>query len=235
MPKRKNLLIIFIHFLFSQISDIKPEELIYSVGFRYFSAGNASISIKNDSLNGNSVYLLETFIKTNKFLDKFYKIRNKTSLLIDSQYYSILKIDKDINEGNYSRKYSAYNQGDTLLVWNNSNYKINSPVYDPISFIYYLREKKIYVGDKFTFSAAGAKGIKIVEVNVTQKEQVSVPAGTFECLKIEPSSPNNKTLLKNNGEMKVWLSNDKNKIPVKIEMKTNVGNIIMQLDKLRTI
>tara|TARA_B100001250_G_scaffold76976_1_gene63073 strand:+ start:477 stop:1184 length:708 start_codon:yes stop_codon:yes gene_type:complete len=235
MLKKLFLLVILIQFVFSQKLDMKQEELIYLVGFRYFSAGNAYISINNDSLNGDSVYLLETFIKTNKFLDKFYKIRDKTSILIDPTNYSILKIDKDINEGNYKQKYSAFNQGDTLLVWNNSNYKINSPVYDPISFVYYLREKNLLLGDQFTFSSAGPKGIKIVEVNVTQKEHVSVPAGTFECLKIEPRSPINNALLKNNGEMKVWLSNDKKKIPVKIEMKTNVGNIIMKLDKSRTI
>ncbi len=234
MFKRKFLFFILIQILFSKKLDYK-EELIYSVSFRYLSAGNASITFESDSLNGNHVYQLETFIKTNKFLDRLYKIRNKTSILIDINDYSILKIDKDIKEGNYKRKFTAYNQGDSLLVWNNSNYKIKVPVYDPIAFIYFLRKKDLFLQDKFTFSSAGSKGIKIVEVNVTQKEKIKVPAGTFECLKIEPRSPINKTLLKNNGEMKVWLSNDEKKIPVKIEMKTNIGNIIMKLEKLRTI
>ena len=36
-------------------------------------------------------------------------------------------------------------------------------------------------------------------------------------------------LLKNNGEMRVWLSDDNLKLPVKIEMKTNIGNLIMKL------
>jgi len=234
MFKRKFLFFIFIQILFSKTLDYK-EELIYSVSFRYLSAGNASITFQNDSLDGNHVYQLETFIKTNKFLDRFYKIRNKTSILIDINDYSILKIDKDIKEGNYKRKFAAYNEGDSLLVWKNSNYKINVPVYDPIAFIYFLREKDLFLKDKFTFSSAGAMGIKIVEVNVTQKETIKVPAGTFKCLKIEPRSPINKTLLKNNGEMKVWLSNDEKKIPVKIEMKTNIGNIIMKLEKLRII
>jgi hypothetical protein len=229
--KKYFIIISLIQILFSEINELLPEKLLYTVSFRYFTAGNAMITINNDTLNGNPIYELETFVKTNKFLDNFYKIRDKTTMLINPSNYSLLQIDKNINEGNYNRKHSAYNQGDTLLFWDNKQYKINSPIYDPISFMYYLRTKETQIGDKFNFLSATSKGPKEVEVYVTKKETIRVSGSSFECLKIEPKAPDDQFLLKNNGEMKIWLSNDKNKIPIKIEMKTNIGNIIMKLNK----
>ena len=36
-------------------------------------------------------------------------------------------------------------------------------------------------------------------------------------------------ILKNSGEMRTWLSNDNLKLPVKIELKTNIGTMVMKL------
>ena len=77
-------------------------------------------------------------------------------------------------------------------------------------------------------------GTEKVEVNITGKEAVQVPAGYFKCLRIEPVSADGTPLLKNNGEMRVWLSDDTHKLPVKIELKTNVGNLVMKLKEVTT-
>ena len=66
-------------------------------------------------------------------------------------------------------------------------------------------------------------------VHITKVEEIVVSAGAFNCLKIEPVSSDDKPLLKNNGEMRVWLSNDNIKLPVKIELKTNIGTMVMKL------
>ena len=49
---------------------------------------------------------------------------------------------------------------------------------------------------------------------------------------IIPESKNG-TLLKNKGSMKIWLSNDLFKIPVKIENITKNGNLTMLLKEIR--
>ena len=50
------------------------EVLHYSAGFRYFAAGNATLSMEADSLDDEMAYLLTYTIKTNSFLSNFYKI-----------------------------------------------------------------------------------------------------------------------------------------------------------------
>ena len=41
----------------------------------------------------------------------------------------------------------------------------------------------------------------------------------------------NKKLLKNDGQMKVWFTKDKKFIPIKIEQSTNVGTMVMELEE----
>ena len=65
------------------------------------------------------------------------------------------------------------------------------------------------------------------------KETVRVSAGTFNCLKVEPVSGDGNPLLKNDGQMRVWLSDDSLKLPVKIEQKTNIGTMVMKLKGIK--
>jgi len=209
------------------------EELKYSAGFRLFPAGNAILSLTLDSLNGKPAFLLATSVKTNSFLDTFYTVRDETLSWLNIMDFSLLKAVKKIREGKYHRNHSIHTIGDSLLIWNKKYFTITEPVYDPIAFIYFLRSQELSLEDSFHFFSAGEKEVREVWVNITGIEKIKVPAGNFDCLKVEPVSPDGKPLLKNNGELRVWLSNDDNKLPVKIEMKTNIGTMVMKLKEFK--
>ena len=229
----KYLLLFFITSIWAISPNFVGEELHYSAGFRLFPAGDVILSLKSDSLNGELTYLLSTSVRTNSFLDNFYEVRDETLSWLNVEDFSLLKTVKKIREGKYHRNHSAHISGDSLLVWNKKSFTITNPVYDPIAFIYFLRSQKLSLGDTFDFLSASEKKIRAVGVNITGKESINAPAGNFDCLKVEPVSPDGVPLLKNNGELRVWLSNDDNKIPVKIEMKTNVGTMVMKLKEIK--
>ena len=232
---KKYLLFLLITSIWAISPNFVGEELHYSAGFRLFPAGNAILSLKSDSLNGKLTYLLSTSVKTNSFLDNFYEVRDETLSWLNVEDFSLLKAVKKIREGKYHRNHSAHISGDSLLIWNKKYFTITDPVYDPIAFIYFLRSQKLSLGDTFHFLSASEKKIREVDVNITGKESINVSAGSFDCLKVEPVSPDGRPLLKNNGELRVWLSNDDIKIPVKIEMKTNVGTMVMKLKEIKRI
>ena len=209
------------------------EELKYSAGFRLFPAGNAILSLTLDSLNGKPAFLLATSVKTNSFLDAFYTVRDETLSWLNIIDFSLLKAVKIIHEGKNHRNHLIQTIGDSLLIWNKKYFTITEPVYDPIAFIYFLRSQELSLEDSFHFLSAGEKKVREVWVNITGIEKIKVPAGNFDCLKVEPVSPDGKPLLKNNGELRVWLSNDDNKLPVKIEMKTNIGTMVMKLKEFK--
>ena len=232
---KKYLLSLVITSIWAISPNFVGEELHYSAGFRLFPAGNAILSLKSDSLNGELTYLLSTSVKTNSFLDNFYEVRDETLSWLNVEDFSLLKALKEIREGKYHRNHSAHISGDSLLIWNKKYFTITDPVYDPIAFIYFLRCQKLSLGDTFHFLSASEKKIREVGVNITGKESINVSAGSFDCLKVEPVSSDGVPLLKNNGELRVWLSNDDIKMPVKIEMKTNVGTMVMKLKEIKHI
>ena len=220
---------ILLTFMWSSYPDFIGEELKYAAGFRFFPAGEAILTFSADSLNGESVYKLTTSVKTNSFLDAFYEVRDEIQSWLNPENLSLKKTIQTIREGRFHRDHQSIIKGDSIAVSGNKIRNIPGRVYDPVSFVYYLRNQDLSLGHSYKFFSYDRKKIREVIVNITAKETVRVSAGTFNCLKIEPVSGDGKPLLKNNGQMRVWLSDDSLRLPVKIEQKTNIGTMVMKL------
>ena len=229
IEKYCHIVILLLAWAWTDSPNFVDEELKYSAGFRFFPAGEATLSFSSDSLNGEVVYVLTTFVKTNSFLDAFYVVREKIQSWLNPQNFSLQHAFQTIRECSYHRDHTLHIQGDSILVWNNETLKLPGPVYDPIAFIYYLRSQDLSLGDSFKFSSVGSGKVKEVIVHITKVENIKVSAGVFNCLKIDPVPSDGRPLIKNNGEMRVWLSDDSLKLPVKIEQKTNLGIMVMKL------
>ena len=229
IEKYCHIVILLLAWAWTDYPNFVDEELKYSAGFRFFPAGQATLSFSSDSLNGKSMYLLTTSVKTNSFLDAFYLVRDEIQSWLNPENFSLERTVQTIREGSYLRDHTAYIQGDSILVWNDKTLKLSGPVYDPIAFIYYLRSLDLSLGDSFKFLSVGGGKVKEVIIHITKVENIEVSAGVFNCLRIEPASSDGKPLLKNSGEMRTWLSNDNIKLPVKIELKTNIGTMVMKL------
>ncbi len=205
------------------------EVLHYSAGFRYFAAGNATLSMQADSLDDEMTYLLTYTIKTNSFLSNFYKIKDKIYSWLSPDDLSLRKTIHSIREGHYKINHEAIINGDSLTISGKNAIKLSEKIHDPVSYVYFLRMKKLSIGDRYRFNSYGRKKIKEIIIDVTGKENIKVPAGTFNCFKIEPVTEDGKPILKNKGEMQVWLSDDSLHLPVKIVQNTNVGMMILNL------
>ena len=197
-----------------------------------FTAGEAILSIQIDSLDNKLAYLLTTTVKTNSFLSNFYKINDVIRSWISPENLSLIKTIQTIRQGNYKRDHKSIIIGDSLAISSNNKIKLSQKVYDPIAFIYFLRSQPLAIGDRYNFISYDATTMKKIFVDVTKKEQVSVPAGIFNCYKIEPSSNNEESLFKNNGVMRVWISDDSLHLPIKIEQNTNIGTMVMKLKQI---
>ena len=226
------LILLFLTSLWSNNPDFVGEKLIYSAGFRFVSAGEAILSFSLDSLEGKEFFKLTTSVKTNSFLDNFYEVRDEIQSWLNPNNLSLKKTIQKIKEGNYKSNFESIIKGDSIAVSKGKSRSLPGLVYDPIAFIYHLRNKKLSLNDKFDFFSFSKKRIRNITIYITAREKINVPAGTFDCLKIEAVSNDGKPLLKNDGEMKVWISVDSLRLPIKIEQKTNVGTMIM---KLKTI
>ncbi|MBC8312021.1 MAG: DUF3108 domain-containing protein [Candidatus Marinimicrobia bacterium] len=213
------------------ISTAWGEKLVYSAGFRLFDAGEAIFTTEIKPLNDAPTLLITSTIKTNSFLSRFYKVRDVVKVWSNINDLTLIKIEKEVNEGNYHLDYSAHVSEDLKLISNTKTIQLASKVYDPISAIFMLRKQSLIEGDSYKFTTVENGIIQKVNVMVGKIEKVSVPAGKFNTRQIIPISDDGKPLFKHDGKMKVWYSDDDRHLPVKMEQKTNVGTLILQLKK----
>ena len=217
-----------ITFLLSLIFTI-DEGLLYDLNFRGYNAGESMLSIKKDKSN----YYLTSIIKTNKFLDRFYKIRDRVDVILNDEDFSIIKVEKKLNQGGKKTNFtSIIDQENLTASSNNKTISIPGRVFDPLGAIYYLRNQNIVVGDTFELTTYDNDKLKNLFIVAKDIETVSTSIGNFECIVLTPQSKDGK-LLKNKGSMTIWLSNDEKKIPIKIENRTNIGKMIMKLKNMK--
>ena len=207
------------------------EKLVYSAGFRLFDAGEAVFTSQSKILNDEPVLLITSTIKTNSFLSRFYKVHDVVKIWSNKDDFTLIKIEKDVNEGSYHLDYSAHVTEDLKLVSAKKMIQLESKVYDPISAIFMLRKQPLTEGDSYKFTTVENGIIQKVNVMVGGIEKVSVPAGKFNTRQIIPISADGVPLFKHDGKMKVWYSDDERHLPVKMEQKTNVGTLILKLKK----
>ena len=224
--------IIVVSLIWSNPNNLIGETLTYEAGFRFFPIGEAELFFSTDTLDGYPFYILRSTVRTNSFLNAIYKVQDEIQSWLNPENLSLKKTMKSIQEGNYSLEHKVVINDDTA-VWGKNSRKLPGKVYDPVAFVYYLRTQNLDLGNTYRFFPYSHKKIKEVIVNITKREKIQISFGTFTCLKVEPVSSDGEPILKNNGEMRVWLSDDSLKIPIIIEQKTNIGTMVMKLKEIK--
>jgi hypothetical protein len=102
---------------------------------------------------------------------------------------------------------------------------------DPFSMFYYLRTITLEENVVMNFSAYEGKRIIDYNLQMTGSEMIKSPLGEFKCKIIKPFR-NGKNLFKNSGDMRIWISDDKQRLPVKIQIKMKVGTMTLLLKEI---
>ena len=205
----------------------------------WFKAGEATLHVKQKDLNGKQVYHVVGQGKTTGVVNTFFKVKDRYETYFDTEsglpYRFIRKIDegghtKDIEiTFDHSKKKAKVNNKKRKTI---KNIDIETKVQDMVSSFYYLRNnydtKKIKVGDvvklnmffdeenyPFRLKYLGKETVK-VKVN---KKKVKV-----KTLKFRPYVMAGR-VFKEEESLTLWVSADKNKIPLKVKADLAVGSL----------
>jgi hypothetical protein len=253
----RRLLILFIIFngrcLTSQVScGLKPiafsagEELNYSViynwGLIWLESAQASFKVKSGIHNGKSCYLLNGSGSTYPKYDWFFKVRDVFETYLDSASFRPLKFQANIHEGNKKDKHiylfnNAHKKAYTIINYGSKPAKVDtlktgSCTIDVLTAIYYARSidySNCKKNDTVSISLLVDGTIYPTYVRYLGKETfVSKELGTYRCIKFSPLLIEG-TIFKKGEGMIVWVSDDKNKLPIYIETPITVGSIKVKL------
>jgi len=231
------------HIIFLSIFTILPgqsawpfqvgERLTYNVSFTGITAGQASLEVVNDTVVNNYHQLHIRFNARTTFpVSSIYTINDQVDTWLDSKYLYTKKLTKNIREGNYKNdSYTIIDYDQSIAITNGDTVIIDQFLRDSYSLFYFLRTIPLIIGETIDFTAFDGKIITPFQVITKTKETINTMAGTFPCLVVKPFREGT-TLLKNKGDMMIWFSDDKNRLPIQIRIKLKYGSMLLKLKNI---
>ena len=202
--------------------------VFYTVAGVYVGAGEAVFNSSIEMLNNRPVYHIIGDGKTFSFYDNFFKVRDRYETYIDTATLQPYKFIRNVYEGGY-KKYEnvTFNKTTNTAITNEGVFKVPACVQDVLSAIYYSRNidfNKYKPGDRIPFTLFLDKELFAMYIRYMGKETIKTKYGKFKAIKFKPLLIKG-TIFEGGEKMTVWVSDDKNKIPVRVESPISVGSI----------
>jgi hypothetical protein len=163
-----------------------------------------------------------------------YKVRDEVVSLVDVRQLLTRRTRKDLNEKDYRLRQSVeWDQEEGKLTYEDgTTHDVMPGVRDVLGAFYYVRTLPLEVGASMPMPAHDNKKSYPLVIDVIGKETIDTPLGRFECLVVEPKLQS-EGLFRRSGSLKVWITRDKERLPVMMQSSVKVGAISAILIEMR--
>ena len=232
---KKILFIIIFHTaVFAINNPFKVGELLkYSAEWNGIKVGNAELFLSGTELFNNvETYQITFTTRTNGLANTLFPIQDRVDVWIDKKELFTHRIKKDINQSTYKEKIDvSFNYDELKALSDDKSVDIDFKARGPYSMFYFLRTIDLIPEKIMSFSSYEGKRIVNYNLKMTGTEIVESGLGKFSCKVIKPFSEG-KELFKNKGDMRIWISETKERLPIKIQIKIQYGSMTLTLDEI---
>ncbi len=204
----------------------------YNMGVLWVPAGDASFSVTQKNYSGREVYHIVGEGKTLKSYEWFYKVRDRYETYIDKKTLLPVKFIRNVNEGGFKIYNNVtFNQDIGQAISTKGVYTVPKCIQDVVSAIYYARNidyNKYKPGDKIPFTMFLDDEVYNLYIRYEGKEKIKTKYGTFNAIKIVPLLIEG-TIFEGGEKMMVWVSDDSNHVPLRVDSPIIVGSIKVDL------
>jgi len=202
--------------------------VFYAVAGIYVNAGTATFSLTKDRINNTPCYHVVGEGHTNSSYDWIFKVRDRYETYFDTSNLQPLKFIRNVDEGGYKKTENvSFNQQTNTAITNEGVFKLPNCVQDVLSSIYYARNidfSKYKPGDKIPFSMFLDNEVFDLYIRYMGKETIKTKYGKFRAIKFKPLLVKG-TIFEGGEKMTVWVSDDPNHFPLRIESPIVVGTV----------
>ena len=226
--------------LISQNAFKDGEWFKFRIHYGIFNASYATLEVDETSLNNTPVFHVKGRGKSTGLLSLFFKVDDDYQTYIDKRTGKPYKFIRKINEGGYTKDLEINfdhkdNQAHVLNRENNTrkSYSVPENVHDMLSSFYYIRNQ--IDSDDLKPGKEMRLNMFIDDENIDFKlvflgrEVIKTKFGKVATLKFRPYVLAGR-VFKEKESLTFWVSDDKNKIPVKIEADLAVGSLDADLE-----
>lgn len=197
-------------------------------------AGYGEVEVKNSQvpLNGREVYHIDAKGYSAGLFNIFFKVRDKYDSYIDKEFIAPYYFIRRTQEGGYKKNDEyRFNQSENYVTSRTDTVDAPAYIQDFISALYYTRtidSDTFKTGDRIPFTFFLDDSVYVSSMLYEGREIIDIGSGTFSCLRFKPGMATGEVFSKK-FPMTVWVTDDKNHIPVYAESAVVVGNVKVEL------
>ncbi len=218
------------------------EKITYTVFYNviglYINAGNATFTTSIEQYNNNNVFHVVGEGATNSKYDWIFKVRDRYESYFNTNDLQPVKFIRNVNEGSFKmHEEVAFNQQTNTAITSQGVYKVPPKVQDVINAIYYARNidyNSYKPGDKINFSMFLDNKVYNLYIKYLGKEVIKTRYGRYNAIKLSPQVITS-TIFKDDDKMIMWVTDDSNHIPVRVESPIAVGTVKIDLKDYQNV
>jgi hypothetical protein len=216
--------------------------LHYDVEWRLIDAGNAKLNWTVASQPSHAGWQINLHLESSGLVSKLYKVNDDYMTELGREYCA---------QNTHLIAHEGSRQRDTVVHFDSGTKKasylerdlashavlsletdIPACVHDVVGGLFFLRTLNLEPGHSIEVPVSDGKKTISAKVEVQEREQIKVPAGTFNTIRCEAFLFNGK-LYRRPGHLYVWFTDDARKLPVRIQVRLHftIGTITLQLEK----
>jgi hypothetical protein len=222
---------------------IKPRpEFVFPVGqsyvyggqWRIFNAGVATLRMEKAGQE-NRIVASADAAGTVALL---YHVQDRLESFFDPTNFCSRNTSRHVEEGfrrvdtnitfDYAHRKAVFDQKNLKKnETKHEEHEIPGCVTDMLSAIYYVASLPLEPGRTFSFPLNDGGESVDVNVHVEAREQIKIPAGTFNTVRIQPEAA--KGLVRDKGKLWIWYTDDATHVPVQMRARMSWGTLTFQL------
>ncbi len=205
------------------------ETLSYAMTILGVAGGEMTLTARKAELEGRPTYRFEMSAVSNAFLSKFFVVRDSIVSWIDPKSFRSLRFEKHTVEGKRVKdELTEFDYEKRVVRYEDKIFPLDDAMFDSLSSVYYVRTLPLEGDKPIEFQVFSGEPRALV-VELKGRETVTVPAGSFQTIRVEPRSTGAGLMGKN---LVLWLTDDVRKIPVQLRSKLKVGTLVGKLKSI---
>jgi len=223
----------------------KGEYLKYLIHYGPVKVGYASLEVKpqSEQVRGRNCYHIVCKNYTDGLFDKFYRVRDTYESFTDENALISWQFNRDIREGSYEsyREIHFDHQKRKAFYHRNGEitpFDIPPNIQDVLSTYYFARatydHSKLDKGDVISLKNFIDETTFELEALVQQRETIKVEGTKYRALRLKIMIEE-AGLMTDGSEITLWVSDDRNMIPLAFKSKLKIGAIKADLIEYKNL
>lgn len=214
------------------------EEMEYILRFGFIKGGKATLVAERDKLNKKLTIHYKMRGRTTGLVDKIYEVNDLYESWVDPETFLPVKSIRNVKE----QKYRFYDEvtydheNDSIFSQKSGRKKVPDKVNDLVSVFFYIRQNSYFddllAGKKVQIPVYHGDDLFLMELKFVGTKTINTNIGRKECYVVSPVVPKGK-LFKDSDDLKIYITKDQNRLPIYAEFEMILGSLKCELESYR--